>query len=43
MFSENSYLFNWKPDYITKNETYWDSKKNMFACSRGSTFKEENK
>jgi len=40
VFSEDSYLFQWKPQYITNKEEYWDKKKNMFACSRGSTLKE---
>eukprot|EP00347_Sterkiella_histriomuscorum_P009071 403342628 len=39
-FSEDSYLHSWKPEYIANRENYWDKKKHMFACSRGSTLKE---
>lgn len=26
VLSEDSYLFQWKPDYIARNEKYWDKK-----------------
>lgn len=32
VMSEDSYLFQWKPDYITRQENYWDDKKDRFAC-----------
>ena len=32
VLSEDSYLFKWKPDFIEKNEKYWDDKKENFAC-----------
>ena len=37
ILSEDSYLFQWKPDYIAKNEKYWDSKVEKFACAKGSS------
>ncbi|CDW73148.1 helix-hairpin-helix motif family protein [Stylonychia lemnae] len=40
-YSEDSYMFQWKPDYIANKEEYWDKKKDKFACSRGSTLKED--
>jgi hypothetical protein len=45
VFSEDSYLFKWKPDFIEKNEGFWDAKKDKFACNRSSTKKnlEEDK
>ena len=43
MFSEDSYLFKWKPGFINqKNEEYWDSQKDKFACSRSGTLKKTN-
>ena len=37
VLSEDSYLFQWKPDYIQKNEKYWDKKMHNFACAKGSS------
>ena len=37
VLSEDSYLFQWKPDYIQRNESYWDSKQERFACVKGSS------
>lgn len=37
ILSEDSYIFQWKPDYIAKNEKYWDSKAEKFACAKGSS------
>jgi hypothetical protein len=39
VWSEDSYLFKWKPDYIANKENYWDKKKDKFAVSRGATKK----
>lgn len=40
VFSEDSYLFKWKPDFIEKKESFWDTKKDKFACNRSSTKKD---
>jgi hypothetical protein len=37
ILSEDSYLFQWKPDYIARNEEFWDSKAGNFACAKGSS------
>ena len=37
ILSEDSYLFQWKPDFIAKNEKFWDSKVDKFACAKGSS------
>ena len=37
LLSEDSYLFQWKPDYIAKQEQYIDRRKDRFVCVQGST------
>lgn len=32
VFSEDSYLFQWKPDYIARQEKYIDARQDRFAC-----------
>jgi hypothetical protein len=37
ILSEDSYLFQFKPEYISRQENYWDQRQERFACAKGSS------